>query len=96
MQIKTNFDIQNTTDLLLDEKTANVFMILSDDLKRASCSETRRSQPKLPQRFTFYNQVMSTASISHGRHYWEVEVSDCGLRYVAVCYPSMNRVGKES
>ncbi|XP_040212159.1 E3 ubiquitin-protein ligase TRIM39-like [Rana temporaria] len=96
MQLKNNFDIQDTTNLLLDEKTAHVFMVLSDDRRTASCSETKMIRPTLPQRFTLYNQVMSVESFSHGRHYWEVEVGDCGVRYVGVCYPSIKRAGKES
>ncbi|XP_073492184.1 E3 ubiquitin/ISG15 ligase TRIM25-like [Aquarana catesbeiana] len=96
MQLKTNFDIQDTMNLFLDEKTAHNFVALSDDLRTASLSETQKIRPKLPQRFTLYPQVMSMESFSHGRHYWEVEVGDCGLRYVGVCYPSIKREGKES
>ncbi|XP_073492188.1 E3 ubiquitin-protein ligase TRIM39-like [Aquarana catesbeiana] len=96
MQLKTNFNIQNATDLLLDVKTANTFVALSDDLKTASSSETEKIRPDLPQRFTFYNQVMSMESFSHGRHYWEVEVGDCGEWDVGVCYPSIERDGEES
>ncbi|XP_077306082.1 E3 ubiquitin-protein ligase TRIM39-like [Lithobates pipiens] len=93
MQLKTIFDIQNATNLLLDEKTANTFVTLSDDLRTASHSEIRRIRPKFPKRFTLYNQVMSRKSFSHGRHYWEVEVGHCGNWDVGVCYPSIRRAG---
>ncbi|XP_040212156.1 E3 ubiquitin-protein ligase TRIM39-like isoform X3 [Rana temporaria] len=96
IQLKTNFKIQDTINLLLDEKTAHNLVALSDDRRTASFSETQMIRPTLPQRFTEYGQVMSVESFSHGRHYWEVEVGDCGLRYVGVCYPSIKRDGKES
>ncbi|XP_040212496.1 E3 ubiquitin/ISG15 ligase TRIM25-like [Rana temporaria] len=96
MQLKNNLYTQDGTDLLLDRKTAFDFVALSDDLRTASCSETEQNRPKLPQRFTKYNQVMSMESFSRGRHYWEVEVGDCGDWDVGVCYPSIKRDGEES
>ncbi|XP_073492181.1 E3 ubiquitin-protein ligase TRIM39-like [Aquarana catesbeiana] len=94
MQLKANFNIQDAMDL--DEKTAHRFVAISDDLRRASISKTQKIRPKLPQRFTLYNQVMSRESFSHERHYWEVEVGDCGYWDVGVCYPSIERDGEES
>ncbi|XP_077346408.1 E3 ubiquitin-protein ligase TRIM39-like [Lithobates pipiens] len=96
MQLKTNFNIHYATDLLLDIKTTNKFVVLSDDLRTASATETQQIRPPLPQRFTLYNQVMSMETFSHGRHYWEVEVGDCGDWDVGFCYPSIKREGKES
>ncbi|XP_077303624.1 E3 ubiquitin-protein ligase TRIM39-like [Lithobates pipiens] len=96
MQLKNNLYTQDGTDLLLDGKTAGDFVVLSDDLGTASDSETQMVKPELPQRFTKYSQVMSMESFSHGRHYWEVEVGDCGDWDVAVCYPSIERDGEES
>ncbi|XP_040214333.1 E3 ubiquitin-protein ligase TRIM39-like [Rana temporaria] len=96
MQLKTRFNIQDGTDLRLDEKTAHTSVALSDDLRTASFSKMEQNRPELPQRFTKYNQVMSVESFSHGRHYWEVEVGDCRDWDVAVCYPSIERDGDES
>ncbi|XP_073492185.1 E3 ubiquitin/ISG15 ligase TRIM25-like [Aquarana catesbeiana] len=96
MQLKTNFNMQATPDLLLDEKTAQTFVALSDDLRTASYSETEQNRPELPQRFTEYHQVMSMEIFSHGSNYWEVEVGDCGNWGVGVCYPSILRDGEES
>ncbi|XP_073490948.1 E3 ubiquitin-protein ligase TRIM39-like [Aquarana catesbeiana] len=96
MQLKKNFSIQDAANLLLDEKTANTFVSSSDDLGTASCSETPKTIPELPQRFTKYGQVMSMESFSHGRHYWEVEVGDSSDWDVVVCYPSIKRYGDES
>ncbi|XP_018428990.1 PREDICTED: E3 ubiquitin/ISG15 ligase TRIM25-like [Nanorana parkeri] len=96
MQLKCNFCIQDSPDLLLDEKTAHRAVTLSDDLRTASYSEIYKKKAKLPERFTKNEQVMSMESFSHGRHYWEVEVSDCGDWEVGVCYPSIERGGEES
>ncbi|XP_040212161.1 E3 ubiquitin-protein ligase TRIM39-like isoform X2 [Rana temporaria] len=96
MQLKNNFNIQNTTNLLLDIKTANNIVDLSDDLRTASDTGTHKFSPNLPQRFALYGQVMSVESFSHGRHYWEVEVGGCGDWDVAVCYPSIERDEEES
>ncbi|XP_073492195.1 E3 ubiquitin-protein ligase TRIM39-like [Aquarana catesbeiana] len=96
MQLKSSFYVQDTTDLRLDEKTAFTSVTLSDDLRTATRCETRKIRPKLPERFTLFSQVMSMESFSHGRHYWEVEIGDCGDWYVGVCYPSIKRDGKES
>ncbi|KAM5151720.1 uncharacterized protein ACMZJ9_009966 [Mantella aurantiaca] len=96
IQLKNNLYTQDSTNLLLDEKTAHNYVVLSDDLRRAMITEIQKIRPKLSERFTTYGQVMSVESFSHGRHYWEVEVSDCGDWDVAVCYPSMNRKEDES
>ncbi|XP_073492193.1 E3 ubiquitin-protein ligase TRIM39-like [Aquarana catesbeiana] len=96
MKLKNNLCMQNGTDLILDGKTASDFVYLSDDLGTASDSDRKMVKPKLPQRFIKYNQVMSMESFSHGRHYWEVEVGDCGNWDVGVCYPSIQRDGEKS
>ncbi|XP_040212164.1 E3 ubiquitin-protein ligase TRIM39-like [Rana temporaria] len=96
IQLQTRFNIQDGRDLLLDVNTADTFVALSDDLRTASNTETEKIRPALPQRFTEYGQVMSMESFSHGRHYWEVEVGDCGDWDVGVCYPSIERDGDES
>ncbi|XP_018428992.1 PREDICTED: E3 ubiquitin-protein ligase TRIM39-like [Nanorana parkeri] len=96
MQLKSNFCIQDSPDLLLDEKTAHISVTLSDDLRTASYSEIYQERPELPERFAEYYQGMSMESFSNGRHYWEVEVSDCGDWDVGVCYPSIEREGDES
>ncbi|KAM5152286.1 E3 ubiquitin-protein ligase TRIM39-like [Mantella aurantiaca] len=90
-ELKTNFYTQDSRDLLLNKKTAHNNVVLSNDLRTATDSETQNTRPELPERFTKYGQVMSLESFSHGRHYWEVEVSDCGDWDVAVCYPSIDR-----
>ncbi|KAM5152849.1 E3 ubiquitin-protein ligase TRIM39-like [Mantella aurantiaca] len=90
IQLQINF-YTTSRDLLLNEKTANNYVALSDDLRTATYFETKKIRPELPERFAIYSQVMSVESFSHGRHYWEVEVGDCGNWDVAVCYPSMDK-----
>ncbi|XP_040212152.1 E3 ubiquitin/ISG15 ligase TRIM25-like [Rana temporaria] len=96
MQLQTNFNIQDKIKLLLDENTAHTFVVVDNDLRMASDTGTQQVRLPFPQRFTLYNQVMSVESFSHGRHYWEVEVGDCGDWDVAVCYPSIERIKNES
>ncbi|XP_053545726.1 E3 ubiquitin/ISG15 ligase TRIM25-like [Bombina bombina] len=84
------------SDILLDVETAHNEVFVSDDLKTASCSRIKQQRPDTPDRFTDYSQVLSTRSFSSGLHCWEVQISKSGLWRVGVCYPSMERRGKES
>ncbi|XP_063285627.1 E3 ubiquitin-protein ligase TRIM39-like [Pelobates fuscus] len=83
-------------DLLLDIKTASNATAISSDLKTAYLSELAQSYPETPERFVEYNQVLGIGSISTGRHYWEVEVSESGNWDIGVAYPSIARKGSES
>ncbi|XP_073492196.1 E3 ubiquitin/ISG15 ligase TRIM25-like [Aquarana catesbeiana] len=85
------FHEQEVTDLLLDAKTANNFVALTENLKKASKSKTSQNRPKLPERFTKFYHVLSTKTFPSGRHYWEVEASDNGKWDVGICYPSIGR-----
>ncbi|XP_040212167.1 E3 ubiquitin-protein ligase TRIM39-like [Rana temporaria] len=93
---KVAFREQEVTDLLLDVKTANNFVALTENLKEASKSKTSQNRPKLPERFTKFYQVLSTETFSSGRHYWEVEASDSGNWDIGICYPSIGREGTTS
>ncbi|XP_053545186.1 E3 ubiquitin/ISG15 ligase TRIM25-like [Bombina bombina] len=84
------------TDIFLDINTANNNVIVSGELKTASCSGINQQRPETPERFTYYPQVLSTRSFSSGRHYWEVQISKSGHWCVGVCYTSMGRGGRQS
>ncbi|KAM5192005.1 LOW QUALITY PROTEIN: uncharacterized protein ACMZJ9_004975 [Mantella aurantiaca] len=83
------------TDILLDVRTANNYLHISNDRKTASRSDHRQNRPETPERFE-YHQVISCQRFSSGRHYWEVNVG--GSRYwsVGMCYPSIDRRGDQS
>ncbi|XP_053544783.1 E3 ubiquitin-protein ligase TRIM39-like [Bombina bombina] len=94
--VKRGIFMQVTSDILLDINTANNNVIVSDDLKSVSFSRINQKRPEIPERFTFYSQVLSTRSFSSGRHYWEVQISESGVWRVGICYPSIGRSGDES
>ncbi|CAI9541551.1 unnamed protein product [Staurois parvus] len=45
-------------------------------MKTASWSDIEQNRPETPERFQFWEQVLSSQSFSSGRHYWEVDVSE--------------------
>ncbi|XP_053545442.1 E3 ubiquitin/ISG15 ligase TRIM25-like [Bombina bombina] len=94
--VKRDIYMQATSDILLDINTAHNNVIISGDLKTASCSGINQQRPDTQGRFTVYPQVLSTRSFSSGRHYWEVQISESGGWRVGVCYPSMERGGYQS
>ncbi|XP_068094262.1 E3 ubiquitin/ISG15 ligase TRIM25-like [Hyperolius riggenbachi] len=82
-------------DILLDVNTASNWLYVSDDRKTATWS-LMQNRPETPERFQDYiPQVLSSRSFSSGRHYWEVDVGGSVLWTVGMCYPSMDRRGRE-
>ncbi|XP_073492755.1 E3 ubiquitin/ISG15 ligase TRIM25-like [Aquarana catesbeiana] len=88
--------VKEASDMFLDINTAHMNVALSHDLKTASFYATPQDRSDLPGRFTYWSQVLSTKSFSSGRHFWEIETSDFGVREFGVCYPSMERHQEES
>ncbi|XP_075434177.1 E3 ubiquitin/ISG15 ligase TRIM25-like [Ascaphus truei] len=95
LKAKSGFCVQGDSGILLDVNTAANNVSVSGDLKTASCSETDQLRPNTPERFGDY-QVLSTMSFSSGQHYWEVEISESGVRRVGISYPSIERKGVQS
>ncbi|XP_063785226.1 E3 ubiquitin-protein ligase TRIM39-like [Pseudophryne corroboree] len=95
--INTVIYMQEPTDILLDVTTASNNIQISSDLKTASWSQINQNHPETPERFHF-PQVISTRGFSSGRHYWEVEISNCtsGCWRVGMCYPSIERKERPS
>ncbi|KAM4632186.1 E3 ubiquitin/ISG15 ligase TRIM25-like [Discoglossus pictus] len=86
---------QEASDILLDVNTAANNVTVSEDLKTVSWSGINQQRPETPERFD-WPQVLSTRSFSSGRHYWEVETSGSGGWRVGMCYPSIERRGRQS
>ncbi|XP_040214656.1 E3 ubiquitin-protein ligase TRIM39-like [Rana temporaria] len=82
------------TDLLLDVSTAGNNIYISDDRTTAS-SSSNQNRPETPERFQ-YDQVISSQSLSSGRHFWEVNVGGSECWIVGMCYPSIDRKGCQS
>ncbi|XP_075061023.1 uncharacterized protein LOC142149600 [Mixophyes fleayi] len=95
IDINTGIYVQEDTDILLDINTAGNNIHISGDRKTASWSDINQNNPETPERFEI-NQVISTRRFSSGRHYWEVEVSKSGKWIIGMCYPSIDRRGRQS
>ncbi|XP_069807001.1 E3 ubiquitin/ISG15 ligase TRIM25-like [Dendropsophus ebraccatus] len=88
--------VQDPADTLLDVNTAGNNLLISDDLKTATWTETCQNHRQTAKRFLNYHQVMSRRGYISGRHYWDVEMSKLGVCRVGMCYPSIDREGDKS
>ncbi|XP_075061645.1 E3 ubiquitin/ISG15 ligase TRIM25-like [Mixophyes fleayi] len=88
--------VQGPTDILLDVNTAGNNILIPGNMKTVSVSDINQNHPETPERFQDYPQVLSTRSFSSGQYYWEVEVSKSVLCRVGMCYPSIDRRGRQS
>ncbi|XP_040191635.1 E3 ubiquitin/ISG15 ligase TRIM25-like isoform X2 [Rana temporaria] len=88
-------EVSGVTDILLDVRTADNHLHISDDRKTVSWSSSQQNRPETPERFQG-RQVMSSQSFSSGRHYWEVDVGGSVSWRVGMCYPSIDRRGRQS
>ncbi|XP_075437003.1 E3 ubiquitin/ISG15 ligase TRIM25-like [Ascaphus truei] len=95
LKAKSGFCVQGDSGILLDVNTAANYVSVSGDLKTASCSGINQLRPNTPERFGSF-QVLSTRSFSSGQHYWEVEISESGIRGVGISYPSIVRKQRQS
>ncbi|XP_073506454.1 E3 ubiquitin/ISG15 ligase TRIM25-like [Phyllobates terribilis] len=93
--INVIFYVQDPADILLDVNTAANNLLISDDLKTMSRIPINQNRPKTTNRFQ-EDQVLSSRRFSSGGHYWDVEISKSGLWRVGMCYPSIDRRGRQS
>ncbi|XP_077122998.1 E3 ubiquitin/ISG15 ligase TRIM25-like [Ranitomeya variabilis] len=94
--INVTFSVQDPADILLDVKTTANNLFISDDLKTATWTEITQNRPETAERFQDYYQVMSKKGFISGRHYWDVEISRSEWWSVGMCYPSIDRRGRQS
>ncbi|XP_077122808.1 E3 ubiquitin/ISG15 ligase TRIM25-like [Ranitomeya variabilis] len=93
--IRSGIYVEDPADILLDLNTAANNLLISDDLKTAIWKEEKQKRPETAERFQDY-QVMSTRGFTSGRHYWDLEISRSGCGRVGMCYPSIDRRGRQS
>ncbi|XP_071988306.1 uncharacterized protein [Engystomops pustulosus] len=93
--VNMTFYVQKRTDISLDIDTASNNLLISDDLKSATWTQTGQNRPDTAERFRYF-QVMSSSNITSGRHYWDVGVRRSMEWEVGVCYPSIDRSGGQS
>ncbi|XP_040294506.1 E3 ubiquitin-protein ligase TRIM11-like [Bufo bufo] len=93
--IRRGIYVEGSGDILLDVNTAANNILISDDLKSATWTQNNQNSPETADRFQ-KNQVMSSRGFTSGRHYWDVESSRSVGWRVGMCYPSIDRRGRQS
>ncbi|XP_023660985.1 E3 ubiquitin-protein ligase TRIM47 [Paramormyrops kingsleyae] len=81
------------SNLTLDTDTAHPNLVISGHDTAVEEARSRSQEPDLPQKFTRFFGVLSTAEFSSGQHYWEVDVRDKGVWYLGVTTKYSNRKG---
>uniref|UniRef100_A0A8C1C0W8 Tripartite motif-containing protein 16-like n=1 Tax=Cyprinus carpio carpio TaxID=630221 RepID=A0A8C1C0W8_CYPCA len=82
--------LQYSRQLTLDLNTVNKLLLLSENNRVITFTDTVESYPDHPDRFDVYPQVLCRESVC-GRCYWELEWS--GYVYISVSYKSISRKG---
>ncbi|XP_026988524.2 tripartite motif-containing protein 65 [Tachysurus fulvidraco] len=86
--------IQYRCSLTFNPCTANAHLVLSQNNRRAEhLSSGPHTVPTDEARFDYTWQVLCSENFTHGRHYWELEVSK-PWAYVGVTYPGIPRKEK--
>ncbi|XP_067462931.1 tripartite motif-containing protein 16-like [Thunnus thynnus] len=78
-------------EITLDPNTANTYLLLSDENRKAERMTQKQPHSSHPDRFIDYCQVLSRESLT-GRCYWEVQWRGGKVR-VAVAYKNISRAG---
>ncbi|XP_073506453.1 E3 ubiquitin/ISG15 ligase TRIM25-like [Phyllobates terribilis] len=94
--VNVTFYVQDPADILLNVDTADNNLLISDDLKTATCTNINQNRPETAARFRYCNQVMSSGRFWSGRHYWDVEMKASMEWSVGMCYSSIDRKGPQS
>ncbi|XP_068129255.1 E3 ubiquitin-protein ligase TRIM21-like [Hyperolius riggenbachi] len=90
------FYIQDPADMLVDKRSANNYVLVSEDRKTISWLDNSLNHPPRPERFEDVAQAMTAQCFSKGQHYWEVDVTGTQWWRVGMCYPSIARSGDQS
>ncbi|XP_073423430.1 E3 ubiquitin/ISG15 ligase TRIM25-like [Dendrobates tinctorius] len=93
--IRSGIYVVSPANVSLDVTTAVGNLLISDDLKTATWTGEWQNRPETAERFKDY-QVMSRRGFTSGRHYWDVEIRGSGGWRVGMCYPSIDRRGRQS
>ena len=90
-QTRADF-LRYSQEITLDPNTAHRDLLLSEGNRKVTHMSEDQSYSDHPDRFTFWDQVLSRESLT-GRCYWEVEVRVIGGVSVAVTYKDISRAG---
>ncbi|XP_047461370.1 E3 ubiquitin-protein ligase TRIM35-like [Mugil cephalus] len=81
-------------DVKLDPATAHQSLVLSDDGKKVRDGTKKPKVPDTPERFDLFGSVLGCNSLTSGKSYWEVEVSNKTGWDLGVARGNTNRKGK--
>ncbi|XP_059571034.1 butyrophilin subfamily 1 member A1 isoform X2 [Alligator mississippiensis] len=77
----------------LDPDTAHPELVLSQDQRSVTWTETKQQLPNNPERFDAERCVLGCEGFTSGRHCWQVEVGEGGYWAVGVARESVKRKG---
>ncbi|XP_043534333.1 zinc-binding protein A33-like, partial [Chiloscyllium plagiosum] len=78
----------------LDPNTANLYLLLSEDLSTMKNTGKWEQRPNNPERFDRCPCVLGLEGFTSGRHSWEVEVGNKPQWNIGVAKESINRKGQ--
>uniref|UniRef100_A0A3B5L885 Uncharacterized protein n=1 Tax=Xiphophorus couchianus TaxID=32473 RepID=A0A3B5L885_9TELE len=81
------------TDVLLDPRTANPWLVLSEDGRQVQDGDVMRNVADLPERFDKAPCVLALMGFTTGRRYWEVHVGGKTAWDLGVARASVRRKG---
>ncbi|XP_014832986.1 PREDICTED: E3 ubiquitin-protein ligase TRIM39-like isoform X1 [Poecilia mexicana] len=84
---------QYPADVLLDPRTANPWLVLSEDGRQVQDGDVMRNVADLPERFDKAPCVLALMGFTTGRRYWEVHVGDKTAWDLGVARASVKRKG---
>ncbi|XP_026155144.1 E3 ubiquitin-protein ligase TRIM21-like isoform X2 [Mastacembelus armatus] len=76
-----------------DPRTANPWLVLSEDGRQVWDGDAEQNLVDIPERFDTAPCVLATRGFTTGRHYWEVDVGDKTAWDLGVARQSVNRKG---
>ncbi|CAB1424574.1 unnamed protein product [Pleuronectes platessa] len=84
---------QYAADVHLDPRTANTWLVLSQDGRQVWDGDVEQNLVDIPERFDTAPCVLASQGFTTGRHYWEVDVGVKTAWDLGVAQQSVNRKG---
>ncbi|XP_022535290.2 E3 ubiquitin-protein ligase TRIM35 [Astyanax mexicanus] len=84
-------DMVKYNPVTMDPNTAHSSLYVSHDLSSMRLNSVQQACPANPERFSFYQVLLSSEVFGPGCHYWDVEVGKCEEWALGVCTESAHR-----
>ncbi|GCB62046.1 hypothetical protein scyTo_0014429 [Scyliorhinus torazame] len=91
---KKMLTVINTAPVMFDPNTANLYLLLSEDLSTVRNTGKWEQLPDNPERFDRCPCVLGLEGFTSGKHSWEVDVGSVTQWNVGVAKESINRKGQ--